>query len=130
MTIYTKYFIPSGTSPQKLAEAACSQLMPLKDKVFTITSDNGIEFTRHQTIAECLDADFFFADSYSSWQRGTNENTNGLVRQYFPRKTDFSLLSDSDIHFVNDRLNSRPRKVLAFKTPNEVFNNRFVALIT
>ena len=60
-----------GTSSQKLAEAACRQLMPHKDKVFTITSDNGIEFTRHQRIAEVLDADFFFADPYSSWQRGT-----------------------------------------------------------
>lgn len=119
-----------GTSPQKLAEAACRQLMPLKDKVLTITSDNGIEFTRHQTIAEALDADFFFADPYSSWQRGTNENTNGLVRQYFPKKTAFDAVSDTDILFVANRLNNRPRKVLGFKTPNEVFNNHFVALIS
>lgn len=119
-----------GTSPQRLAEAACTQLLPHKDKVFTITSDNGIEFTRHQMIAECLDADFFFADPYSSWQRGTNENTNGLVRQYFPKKTSFDTVSDPDIQMVTDRLNNRPRKVLGFKTPNEVFNNNFVALIT
>lgn len=117
-------------SAQTVAEAVCHQLLPVKDKVLTITSDNGIEFTRHQTIAKVLDADFFFADPYSSWQRGTNENTNGLVRQYFPKKTDFTGLSDSDISFVTNRLNNRPRKVLAFKTPNEVFNNRFVALIT
>ena len=84
---------------------------------------------RHQTIAKALDADFFFADPYSSWQRGTNENTNGLVRQYFPKGSDFSHLSDSDIGLVTDRLNHRPRKVLAFKTPFEVFNNQFVALI-
>ena len=105
-------------------------MLPVKDKVLTITSDNGIEFTRHQTIANALDADFFFADPYSSWQRGTNENTNGLVRQYFPKKTDFTNLSDSDIQKVADRLNNRPRKALAFRTPNEVFNNHFVALIS
>jgi IS30 family transposase len=117
-------------SAHTVAEAVCSSLLPVKDKVFTITSDNGIEFTRHQTIAKVLDADFFFADPYSSWQRGTNENTNGLVRQYFPKKSDFSHLSDSDIQFVTDRLNNRPRKVLNFRTPSEVFNNHFVALIT
>ena len=117
-------------SAQTVAEAVCDQLLPVKDKVLTITSDNGIEFTRHQTIANTLEADFFFADPYSSWQRGTNENTNGLVRQYFPKKTDFTPLSEDDIQHVTDRLNNRPRKVLAFRTPSEVFNNRFVALIT
>lgn len=117
-------------SAQTVAEAVCTSLLAVKDKVLTITSDNGIEFMRHQTIAQRLDVDFFFADPYSSWQRGTNENTNGLVRQYFPKKTDFTTLSDSDIRLVNDRLNNRPRKVLAFRTPNEVFNNHFVALIT
>lgn len=70
------------------------------------------------------------ADPYSSWQRGTNENTNGLVRQYFPKKTDFSVLSDEDVQRVADRLNNRPRKCLAFRTPNEVFYNKSVALIT
>ena len=117
-------------SPQTVAEAMCDQMLPVKDKVLTITSDNGFEFRRHQTIANTLDADFFFADPYSSWQRGTNENTNGLVRQYFPKKTDFSPLSNDDIQHVTHRLNNRPRKVLAFRTPYEVFNNRFVALIT
>lgn len=117
-------------SADTVAKAVCAKLLPHKDKVLTITSDNGIEFTRHQTIAQCLGADFFFADPYSSWQRGTNENTNGLVRQYFPKKTLFSVLTDSDVQFVNDRLNNRPRKSLAFRTPNEVFYNRFVALIT
>lgn len=119
-----------GTSPVALAEAACQQLLPHKDKVFTITSDNGIEFTRHQTIADKLAADFFFADPYCSWQRGTNENTNGLVRQYFAKKTPFNAVTDRDITFVVNRLNNRPRKVLAFRTPNEVFYNQYVALIT
>jgi len=117
-------------SAQTVAEAVCSSLLPVKDKVLTITSDNGVEFMRHQAIADALDADFFFADPYSSWQRGTNENTNGLVRQYFPKKTDFTNLSESDVQFVADRLNNRPRKSLLFRTPYEVFNNHFVALIT
>ena len=117
-------------SAPTVAEAVCESLLPVKDKVLTITSDNGIEFTRHQTIANVLDADFFFADPYSSWQRGTNENTNGLVRQYFPKRSAFNAVSDADIAFVIDRLNNRPRKVLAFRTPNEVFNNHFVALIS
>ena len=120
----------AATSARLVADAVCDQLLRVKDKVLTITSDNGIEFTRHETIASRLAADFFFADPYSSWQRGTNENTNGLVRQYFPKKSVFTLLSDSDIHFVADRLNNRPRKCLGFRTPSEVFENSFVALIT
>lgn len=120
----------ASRSPDTVAEAFYRQLSPLKEKVLTITSDNGTEFIRHERIAESLDADFFFADPYSSWQRGTNENTNGLVRQYFPKKTDFLLLTNSDIDFVADRLNNRPRKCLGFRTPNEVFFNQFVALIT
>jgi IS30 family transposase len=117
-------------SSETLADAAYRKLLPVKDKVLTITSDNGSEFARHKKIALSLDADFFFADPYSAWQRGTNENTNGLVRQYFPKKTDFSAVSDTDIQYVNDRLNNRPRKSLGFRTPNEVFFNQFVALIT
>lgn len=113
-----------------VADAACQQLLPLKDKVFTITSDNGSEFADHKIIALTLNTDFFFADPYSSWQRGTNENTNGLVRQYFPKKSDFTSLSDADIQHVADRLNNRPRKCLAFRTPNEIFYNHLVALIT
>lgn len=117
-------------SAATVAEAICRSLLPVRDKVLTITSDNGIEFVHHETIAKALDADFFFADPYSSWQRGTNENTNGLVREYFPKRTDFAAVPDQAIRDVADRLNNRPRKVLAFRTPNEVFNNHFVALIT
>jgi len=117
-------------SAATVADAVCKSLLPVRDKVLTITSDNGIEFVHHQTIAKALDVDFFFADPYSSWQRGTNENTNGLVRQYFPKRTDFADVPAEAIRDVADRLNNRPRKVLAFRTPNEVFNNRFVALIS
>ena len=120
----------STKSAGTVAEAVCTSLSPVKDKVLTITSDNGIEFRRHGSIAKTLDADFYFADPYSSWQRGTNENTNGLVRQYFPKRTDFAAIPVEAIRDVADRLNNRPRKVLNFRTPNEVFNDHFVALIT
>ncbi len=113
-----------------VAKAVCAKLFPHKDKVLTITSDNGPEFMHHQKIALDLDADFFFADPYSSWQRGTVEDTNGLVRQYFPKKSAFAALTECDIQLVNDRLNNRPRKSLGFRTPNEVFYNHFVALVT
>lgn len=117
-------------SPDTLADAISRVLRPFKDNVLTITSDNGFEFRSHQRIASDLDADFFFADPYSSWQRGTVENTNGLVRQYIPKKSDFDLISSDQVHLVANALNHRPRKVLNFKTPFEVFFNQSVALIT
>jgi IS30 family transposase len=96
-----------------------AQLAPLT--VLTITSDNGREFAHHQRIAQQLEADFYFAHPYSSWERGLNENTNGLVRQYFPKKSDFSKITDQQINKVVERLNHRPRKTLGYRTPNEVF---------
>jgi IS30 family transposase len=112
-----------------VGQAVREQLQPLT--VHTITSDNGREFAQHQRIAEQLQADFYFAHPYSSWERGLNENTNGLVRQYFPMKSDFSKITDRQINKVVERLNNRPRKTLGYKTPNEVFFNlSFVALTT
>ena len=77
-----------------------------------------------------METDFFFADPYSSWQRGTVENTNGLVRQYIPKRADLNALSDADVQLVALSLNNRPRKTLGFRTPNEVFFNQPFALIT
>ncbi len=86
---------------------------------------------QHQEVAAHLSADFYFAHPYSSWERGVNENTNGLVRQYFPKKSDFSKITDKQINKVVARLNQRPRKTLGYKTPNEVFFKRpLVALTT
>src|SRR5215210_5299692 len=104
---------------ESVANAMTTQLESLEVK--TITSDNGREFSHHQQIAAQLSADFYFAHPYSSWERGVNENTNGLVRQYFPKKSDFSKLTDRQINKVVERLNQRPRKTLGYKTPNEVF---------
>jgi transposase, IS30 family len=104
-------------------------LAPLAAKVHTITVDNGKEFCEHQLIATGLQARIYFAHPYSSWERGLNENTNGLVRQYFPKKYEFSRISDSDLQRVEDLLNNRPRKTLSYRTPNEVFfKQRSVAL--
>lgn len=97
-------------------------LRPYKDKVLTITADNGKEFAGHKLTANLFDCDYFFAHPYSSWERGLNENTNGLIRQYFPKKSSFDDLSDEDITRVQDLLNSRPRKCLDYKTPNDIFN--------
>ena len=88
--------------------------------VLTLTADNGREFGNHENIARALDADFYFAHPYSSWERGANENSNGLVRQYFPKGTDFSTITQKDLNRVERKLNNRPRKCLDMKTPNQV----------
>jgi IS30 family transposase len=96
-------------------------LEPIAANVFTSTSDNGKEFARHQDISTALQADFYFAHPYSSWERGLNENTNGLIRQYFPQKHYFTTITEKAVSMVMNKLNNRPRKCLGFKTPNEVF---------
>jgi IS30 family transposase len=106
-----------------------------KPMIHTITSDNGKEFANHINIAEQLDIDFYFAKPYHSWQRGANENLNGLVRQYFPKNHDFTTITNLQIQNVQNILNNRPRKRLGFKTPNEFFAQKLnleptVAFIT
>jgi IS30 family transposase len=103
-------------------------LKPHRKKVHTITSDNGKEFAEHEEIASRLKADFYFAHPYSSWERGTNENTNGLIRQYFPKNRDFTTITEQEINMAMERLNNRPRKRLGFLTPNQVFFKSGVAL--
>ena len=100
----------------------------------TITSDNGKEFAEHERIAEVLGIDFFFADPYHSWQRGSNENLNGLIRQYFPKKTDFSEVSEQEIKAVEKLINQRPRKRFQYKNPEQkmdwILFNQNVAFVT
>lgn len=91
----------------------------------SITSDNGKEFSQHQEIAKQLKIDFFFAEPYKSWQRGSNENTNGLIRQFVPKKLDLTDISDSIIKAIEDNLNNRPRKRYGYLTPNEVYLQKF-----
>lgn len=108
-------------SAQQVEDAALRLLTPVKEQLHTITSDNGREFARHEKIAAALSADFFFANPYHSWERGSNENLNGLIRQYFPKKMDFANLTDCQVQVVQDKLNNRPRKRLGYRTPNELF---------
>jgi len=108
-------------SAELVSQSVQRLLVPIASKVFTLTSDNGKEFAKHQEISTALHADFYFAHPYSSWERGLNENTNGLIRQYFPKKHDFTTITEKDVTMVINKLNNRPRKCLAFKTPNQVF---------
>jgi transposase, IS30 family len=100
----------------------------------TITSDNGKEFANHKSIAQELEIDYFFANPYCSWERGANENLNGLVRQYFPKGSDFSLITEEQVKIVVSKLNNRPRKRFQFNSPNQVYlqklnNNQEFAFI-
>ncbi|MBN1988761.1 MAG: IS30 family transposase [Bacteroidales bacterium] len=107
------------------ASGACiSALRPWKSSLMTITADNGKEFADHQTIAKELNVDFYFAKPYHSWERGSNENLNGLIRQYIPKKTDFSNITEEYVQFVEEQLNSRPRKGFNFETPNYMLNQK------
>jgi len=103
-----------------VSQAIISMLKPYIDVVHTITGDNGKEFANHEQISEVLKAAFYFAHPFSAWERGTNENTNGLIRQYFPKDTDFTKITLDQASEVANRLNHRPRKCLGFLTPFEV----------
>ena len=123
----------SGKNATELAQKTNEVLFPVKDFLHTITSDNGKEFAEHEQISQGLNVDFFFAEPYKSWQRGCNENANRLIRQYFPKGTDFELIDNQQIETVQNKLNNRPRKKLGFLTPNEFFllnlQNQKVALV-
>jgi len=109
-------------------QAIVQLLEKMKHRVHTITSDNGKEFAEHETIAEQLNTRFYFAHPYASWERGLNENINGLIRQYFPKKMDFSTITQKQLNLVMKKLNNRPRKTLDSRTPHEVYFNINVAL--
>ena len=128
-TLYTVIVRLTGKQADLLAQAAIKEMISLKDQVETITFDNGLEFSEHEKIAQALDADIYFAHPYASWERGINENTNGLIRQYFPKGTDFNLVSDKEIQYVMDRLNNRPRKTRGCRSPNELFKGLRVDLL-
>lgn len=128
-TLYTVMARLNGKQAQELAQTAISSMAHLKERVKTITLDNGLEFSEHELIAKELEADIYFAHPYASWERGTNENTNGLIRQYFPKGTDFTKVKDKDISFVMDRLNNRPRATRGGRSPNELFMGQRVDLL-
>lgn len=111
-----------GKNASELAKIVTATLQEWKPYLKTITSDNGKEFAEHKIISEALGINFYFAHPYHSWERGSNENLNGLIRQYIPKKTNFDELTDEYINFVENELNNRPRKRFNFETPNNIFN--------
>lgn len=122
-TGYCKILRVPSKEAKGVTAAIKKMLMPLRRQVLSITFDNGKEFAGHEAIAKALKADCYFADPYSSWQRGTNENTNGLIRQYYPKKkSDFTQASNKGIAEMERKLNNRPRKRLGYRTPAQMFN--------
>lgn len=115
--------LPKGKKADNLADVVISMLLPYKHYVHSITADNGTEFAEHQKISKRLNADFYFAHPYSSWERGLNEYTNKLIRQYVLKSSDFKTYSDPEIAAIQYKINRRPRKKLEFKTPKFLFFN-------
>lgn len=124
----TNYFLQckvDSKKPAEVARCAWRLLLPFKDKVLTITTDNGVEFMNHKWLAERLDTTVYFADPYSSWQKGAIENSNKLFRQYFPKGTDFRLCSQAFLDQIQKKINRRPREKLHFSTPVKEFYKYF-----
>jgi len=115
-------------SAKTVTTATIALLKPYKGAVLTITADNGKEFAYHEQMTTALNADVYFADPYCSWQRGLNENTNGLLRQYWPKCTDFKKVSPKEVADVIVELNNRPRKKLNYKTPAKVMAEHMAAI--
>ena len=112
----------------KLVIEAMVKMLELLTK-HTVTPDRGKEFTYHQDLADKLKGEAYFPDPHAPWQRGTNENANGLLREYFPTGSDLTLVDDQTIQLWENKLNNRPRKCLNWKTPYEVFYKENVHLI-
>lgn len=104
-----------------VSEIIVKLLRPMRHISHTTTFDNGKEFSGHEKIAKSLGINIYFAHPYSSWERGLNENTNGLIRQYIKKGSSFEGITPERIKFIEDRLNNRPRKTLGYRTPNEVY---------
>jgi len=120
----SKYTLISKTdnkTAQSTKKAILAAFNRLKTRVQTITYDNGVEFSKHQEINAALNCRSYFAKPYSSWQRGLNEHTNGLIRQWLPKGTDFTYLTNTQCKNIQNYLNNRPRKCLNYNTPAEVF---------
>jgi IS30 family transposase len=112
--------LPGDHGADAVAEAMITKMTQLPDLLRgSVTWDQGAEMANHASIAEALDLDIYFCDPHSPWQRGSNENTNGLLRQYFPKGTDLSFWGPGYLDHVATELNDRPRKTLNWKTPNE-----------
>lgn len=102
--------------------ALLEMLLKYKKRIKTITTDNGTEFALHLAIASELNAQYYFADPYSSYQRGSNEHSNGMIRRYFPKGTDFTLVTEKELQLALHKINHLPRKIHNGKTAHEVFH--------
>jgi len=126
-SMFLKLSVPCGKNSKIVANEIKRLLYPFKKKIHTITTDNGLEFAQHKTISKALKCDYYFCDPYSSWQRGLNENINGLIRQYIPKGSSFENITIKQIKEIENKLNHRPRKSLGWKTPYEIFHEKEVA---
>ncbi len=116
--------LEQGKNAEGVANAVCQELFPYFKYIKTITTDNGGEFALHEAISKGLKGGpVYFADSYSSWQKGSIENANKLIRQYIPKNMDFSLISQDFVKAIQYKINARPRKKLNFNSPKNVFFN-------
>lgn len=126
-------FLVAGTVSSKHADKVSNKvvelLKPHLRKCKTLTKDRGTEFAGHEAITRELNAKVYFAHPASPWERGTNENTNGLLRQYFPKKMDLRKVTEEELQKAVNELNHRPRKCLGFKTPYEVFYGKTVRYV-
>ena len=111
----------NGIKAKSTEEAVIDCLKGVKNHIRTLTMDNGREFCNHLVFGKVLGAKTYFTNPHSPWEKGLIENTNLLIRQYFPKGTDFNLISDDELKSVQDELNNRPRKSLGWQTPKEVF---------
>lgn len=128
VTLFTRSMRVKRKSAEAVTAATIALLKPYKDLVNSITADNGKEFAYHERIAKDLGCAFYFAHPYHSWERGLNENTNGLLRQYYPKGTDFHAVSDVDVALSVQQLNDRPRKTLAYNTPADLMREELASL--
>ena len=118
--------LPQGKKSKPLAKEVSRLLLPYRNTINTITTDNGPEFADHLTITKKIGAKVYFADPYSSWQKGCIENTNKLIRQYIPKKSNFNDFSDGFIKKVQKKINLRPREKLNFSAPKDEFFKHFL----
>ena len=122
-TGYTKVRKLKSKNAKEVSKMIVKVLKPYSDICKTITSDNGKEFADHEYVSKELEIDFYFADPYASWQRGANENYNGLLRQYFPKKSSFEDVTWRDVKRAEKKLNMRPRKRLGYISPVDKINS-------
>lgn len=126
-SMFLKMSNPGSKKADETAANIIKLLTPFKDKIHTITTDNGFEFAEHKKVSKSLNCDYYFCHPYCSWERGLNENINGLIRQYIPKGSSFEKLTHKEIKYIEDKLNHRPRKSLNWRTPYEVFHELEIA---